>query len=224
MSDNQTTRFSIRSDDEGVPERIVVEYGSHGHAPCLEIALPDGRWLLIGHGSSSNGYEVGLYSSEQDFYDDEENALIALVDGDNLVVFQTKHKAARCPDCGEKPDEDDKCYCDRMKDEQAAQADRWLEAERAADAGEYSYDAEAAERQRLDTAVGEEAKRSEARQRVDDLTGADEDPADVEARRRVQARRKTQRERYHRVRGRVDEIDDEHPSISEGHVLGKRGL
>lgn len=86
MSDSLTTRFSIRSGDDGVPENIVVRYATHGHAPCLEVVFPDGRFLLVGHGCGSDGYEIGLYDSESDFYDDEGDALIVLVDGDNEIV------------------------------------------------------------------------------------------------------------------------------------------
>lgn len=79
--------FSIRRNDTtGNFEDIRIGVETHGHAPCLEIHLPDGRFILITHGCASDGYEIGMYDSERDFHHDEGDACIVLVDADNEVT------------------------------------------------------------------------------------------------------------------------------------------
>jgi hypothetical protein len=79
-------RFSIRDDDAGKPEEIVVDYETHGHSTCLEVHLPDGRLILIGHGCASDGYEIGVYTSAEDFHEDEHGAWVVYVDADNDIA------------------------------------------------------------------------------------------------------------------------------------------
>lgn len=78
--------FAIRRNDAGDFEDIRIGVANHGDAPCLEIHLPDGRFILITHGCESDGYEVGMYDSERDFYYDEGGARIILVDADNELT------------------------------------------------------------------------------------------------------------------------------------------